>query len=45
MRPSPTRPAAELSRYFPPIAGEIPAGVLPAEWLGAAAGIATGVGG
>jgi glutathione S-transferase len=27
------RPAAELTRYFPPMAGEIPAGVLPAEWL------------
>jgi glutathione S-transferase len=29
------RPAAELRRYFPAIAGEIPAGVLPAEWLAA----------
>ncbi len=27
------RPAARLTRYFPPSAGEIPAGVLPAEWL------------
>jgi glutathione S-transferase len=27
------RPAAGLTRYFPPMAGEIPAGVLPAEWL------------
>jgi glutathione S-transferase len=27
------RPVAELTRYFPPMAGEIPAGVLPAEWL------------
>lgn len=27
------RPAAELTRYFPPMAGEIPAGVLPADWL------------
>jgi glutathione S-transferase len=27
------RPAARLTRYFPPLAGEIPAGVLPAEWL------------
>jgi glutathione S-transferase len=25
--------AAGLARYFPPIVGEIPAGVLPAEWL------------
>jgi glutathione S-transferase len=31
------RPAAELTRYFPPMVGEIPAGVLPAEWLPAAA--------
>jgi glutathione S-transferase len=29
----PGRPAARLTRYFPPMAGEIPAGVLPAEWL------------
>lgn len=27
------RPAAGLTRYFAPIAGEIPAGTLPAEWL------------
>jgi glutathione S-transferase len=27
------RPAASLTRYFPPAVGEIPAGVLPAEWL------------
>jgi glutathione S-transferase len=27
------RPAAALERYFPPMAGEIPAGTLPAEWL------------
>jgi glutathione S-transferase len=26
-------PAAELTRYFPPMVGEIPAGVLPADWL------------
>jgi len=32
------RPAAELTRYFPPMAGEVPAGVLPAEWLPAPAG-------
>jgi glutathione S-transferase len=30
------RPAAELIRYFPPMAGEIPPGALPAEWLAAA---------
>jgi glutathione S-transferase len=27
------RPAAELTRYFPPITGEVPAGVLPSDWL------------
>jgi glutathione S-transferase len=27
------RPAVSLARYFPPLAGEIDAGVLPAEWL------------
>ncbi len=27
------RPAARLAEYFPPMVGEIPAGVLPAEWL------------
>lgn len=27
------RPAAALSRYFPPLRGEVPAGVLPSEWL------------
>jgi glutathione S-transferase len=32
------RPAARLTRYFPPSAGEIPAGVLPAEWLPAPVG-------
>lgn len=26
-------PAAELVRYFPPMVGEVPAGVLPAQWL------------
>ena len=31
------RPAASLTRYFPPMFGEVPSGVLPAEWLGAAA--------
>jgi glutathione S-transferase len=30
------RPAARLTRYFPPMAGEVPAGVLPAEWLASA---------
>jgi glutathione S-transferase len=30
-------PAAELTRYFPPADGDIPAGVLPAEWLPASA--------
>jgi glutathione S-transferase len=27
------RPSARLARYFPPLSGELPAGVLPAEWL------------
>jgi glutathione S-transferase len=31
------RPSAALTRYFPPMVGEIPAGVLPAEWLPAPA--------
>jgi glutathione S-transferase len=31
------RPCAALARYFPPQAGAIPAGVLPAEWLPAPA--------
>jgi glutathione S-transferase len=31
------RPAALLTRYFPPSTGEIPAGVLPAAWLAATA--------
>lgn len=35
-------PAAELSRYFPPIAGEVPAGVLSAEWLPQPAATASG---
>jgi glutathione S-transferase len=30
---SPARPAAKLTRYFPPMAGHVDAGVLPAEWL------------
>jgi glutathione S-transferase len=32
------RPAAKLTGYFPPMIGEIPAGVLPPEWLPARAG-------
>jgi glutathione S-transferase len=31
------RPCAELARYFPPSVGEVPAGVLPAEWIAAGA--------
>jgi hypothetical protein len=31
------RPCERLAHYFPPIAGEVPAGVLPADWLPAAA--------
>jgi glutathione S-transferase len=31
-------PAAQLTRYFPPMTGEIEAGVLPAEWFPAPAG-------
>jgi len=31
-------PAAELTRYFPPMVGEVPAGVLPAQWLALPAG-------
>jgi glutathione S-transferase len=27
------RPAARLTRYFPAMVGEVPSGVLPAEWL------------
>jgi glutathione S-transferase len=33
------RPCEALARYFPPLAGGIPAGVLPAEWLPAPAGL------
>jgi glutathione S-transferase len=33
------RPAAELMRYFPPMVGEVPAGVLPTEWLPAPVGV------
>jgi glutathione S-transferase len=32
------RPAAQLTRYFPPMVGEIEAGLLPADWLPAPAG-------
>jgi glutathione S-transferase len=32
-----SRPSARLAAYFPPLSGEIPAGVLPAEWLPAPA--------
>jgi len=32
------RPAAELIRWFPPMVGEVPAGVMPAEWLALPAG-------
>jgi glutathione S-transferase len=32
------RPAAELTRYFPPLVGEVPAGTLPGEWLPVAVG-------
>jgi glutathione S-transferase len=31
------RPAATLTAYFPPMVGEVPAGVLPADWLPAPA--------
>ncbi len=33
-------PAATLTRYFPPMAGHVPAGTLPAEWLPASAAAA-----
>jgi glutathione S-transferase len=33
-------PAADLTRYFPPMVGEVPAGTLPAEWLPASAAAA-----
>ena len=28
-----SHPAMELTRYFPPMVGEVPLGTLPAEWL------------
>ena len=34
------RPAAALTRYFPPLVGEVPAGVLPPEWTVPAAAAA-----
>jgi glutathione S-transferase len=40
VRPSiESRPAARLTRYFPPMVGEVPAGVLPAEWLPASTSV------
>lgn len=33
-------PAADLTRYFPPMVGEVPAGTLPAEWRPASAAAA-----
>jgi glutathione S-transferase len=27
------RPSAQLTRYFPAMVGEVPAGVLPPDWL------------
>jgi glutathione S-transferase len=35
------RPAARLTRYFPPLVGEVPAGTLPGEWVPAAAAVGT----
>jgi glutathione S-transferase len=35
-----SHPAAALTRYFPPMAGSIPAGTLPAEWLPASPAVA-----
>jgi glutathione S-transferase len=33
------RPAAQLTRYFPPMVGAVAPGVLPAEWLPASDGV------
>jgi glutathione S-transferase len=33
------RPAAQLTKWFPPMVGEIEAGVLPAEWFPAPVGV------
>ena len=32
-----SHPAMQLTRYFPPIPGEVPAGTLPAEWVSGSA--------
>jgi glutathione S-transferase len=37
------RPAQRLARYFPPMAGEIQIGTLPAEWIPPASASATGI--
>jgi glutathione S-transferase len=36
------RPAAGLTRYFPPMVGEVEAGLLPTEWFSAPAGAGAG---
>ncbi len=36
----PAHPAAALTRYFPAMAGSVPVGTLPAEWLPARAAVA-----
>jgi glutathione S-transferase len=33
------RPVAGLTRYFPPLVGEVPAGTLPGEWVPVAVGV------
>ncbi len=38
------RPSARLADYFPPIAGSVPAGTLPAEWLVTAGAAVNGAG-
>jgi glutathione S-transferase len=38
------RPAARLAGYFPPIAGAVPAGTLPAQWFAAAGATVNGAG-
>ncbi len=38
------RPCEQLVRYFPPIAGEVPAGVLPAAWIPHAGAAMNGAG-
>jgi len=37
------RAATRLTRYFPALPGEVPSGVLPADWLPAAASLSAGV--